>query len=367
MRTDSDCIVRGTPCAGKQAPRGLSLSIMMLFGLLAAAAGLLTTTSAFAQPSPGNNTLDIVVPKPSNGVASGPAGANVSITGTGAQSQTYQLGYALKSDGCANGFQQLQTSPITTKSDGAFSATFAWPNSGTNTGSSYFVCAQNTNSALPPAIAPPLQSGAVFKVLGQDAPDVVVDVAVPSGTPNPSQTPPPSGSYYAGSLVQLTGVNFLPGGTNLQAYVTTSQDFSAGDIQTYQPLVLSNGNSTFSPRSNGGFSVTATMPLSPRGAVFIHVVSTDASGSFPPSLVATQAITVLNPQPTPTPPTPSPNTTTTTTPAGTRTTGTTGTTGNTPDPGNVLAVIGLSGLSIILFIIGIILMTSASAMTRSPR
>jgi hypothetical protein len=33
----------------------------------------------------------------------------------------------------------------------------------------------------------------------------------------------------------------------------------------------------------------------------------------------------------------------------------------------VLAVIGLSGLSIILFIIGIILMTSASAMTRPPR
>ena len=189
MRTDSDRIVRGIPCIVR---RGLALSIMLLFGLLAAAAGLVTTTSASAQPgpSPSSNTLQIVVPKPSNGAVSGPVGTNVSITGVGAQNQPYQLGYALKSDGCSDGFQQLQISPVTTKSDGTFSATFAWPGSGTSQGSGYYVCAQNTNSALTPAITPPLQSDAVFTVLTEDAPpNVEVEVAAPTGSPTRHRRP----------------------------------------------------------------------------------------------------------------------------------------------------------------------------------
>ncbi|HEX6817046.1 MAG TPA: hypothetical protein VF120_01620 [Ktedonobacterales bacterium] len=365
MQILRDTARRGGMGAANPGRRVLSLTATLLLSLLVALAGAVTAAPVAAHPSAGGQSLTIVVPKPSDGVVSGPVGTNVSIKGTGAPNSSYQLGYALKSDQCLSGFQQLQASPVTTKSDGTFSATFAWPSSGTDNGSSYYVCAQNTGG-LPLPVAPTLQSNVTFKVLAQDAPNIALDVAASSGTPNPSQTPPPSGSYYAGSSVQITGANFLPGGTNLQAYVTTSQDFSASDTQTYQPLVLSNGGTTFSSHSNGAFSVTATMPPSPRGAVFLHVVSTDAADSFPPSLIATQAVTVLNPQPTPTPPTPSPSTTTTTTASATPK-GSTGTTGNTPDPGNVLAVIGLSGLSIILFIVGIILMTSASAMARTPR
>lgn len=358
---------RDTTRGGREhASSRILLGATLLVSLLIVMAGLaVTAPTAHAADS----TLHIVVPNPSGNVASGPVGANVSIRGTAQPNHSYQLSLASKDAQCSGSAQQQQQiSTVTAGSDGSFSATFDWPSSGTSSGSSYYVCATDTQS-LQGTLTGPLQSAEVYKVLAQDAPNIAIDVAPPTGTPVATVTPPPSGSFYATSRVQLTGANFVPGGSTLQAYVTTSQNFSVGDTKTYHPLLLDNGNASFTSRSNGAFSVVVTLPQSPRGDVFLHVVSTDSSGSFPPALDADQSITVLNPQPTPTPPTPSPSASVGVTPSTTPHSGGTvpGGQTNTPDPGNVLAVIGLSGLSIILFIVGIILMTSASAMARTQR
>jgi hypothetical protein len=311
-------------------------------------------TAHAASPS-----LDIVVPRPASGVASGPVGANISISGSGTGSHAYQIGYATKAATCSPNIQPLSGVTATAGTDGAFSATFTWPTSGTTRGTSYYICAQDL-APLASALTPAIQSSQVYKVLTGDneTPSIALQAIPPVGaTPPPT---PPDGSYYAQSPVTISGSNFVPGHSTLAAYVTPGQTFAPSDT-SFPQLAVQGGGTTFTSQTNGVFVVTVTLPLSPRGQVYLHVVSTDSTKAFPPALDASQQINLLPPQAaTPTPPTvsttPSPSTT-----AG-QGSGGGGGNGSAPNPSNVLAVIGLSGLSIILFVIGIILMTSASAM-----
>lgn len=341
----------------------VALLLANVVALLVALVGTAPTAHAARSAS---QSLDIVVPKPANGTASGPVGASISVSGVGTPNQTYQLGYAPKSAACSSGMQNLSAT-ATAGSDGTFSATFTWPASGTTRGANYYICAQD-QAPLPSPLTPTIQSAEVFKPLTGDGetPNIVIQAITPPGPADVTPAPtPPDGSYYAASQVSIAGSNFLPGHSTLSAYVTVGSTFAASDPNTYRPLPVQGGGTTFTSQNNGVFQVVVTLPLQPRGQVYLHVVSTDSTKAFPPAMDANQQITLLPPQPTPTPATPtvsttpSPSTTVGTTPGGTDT--------STPNPSNVLAVIGLSGLSIILFVVGIILMTSAGAMPRTPR
>jgi hypothetical protein len=339
--------------------RAALLVVVALVNLTALMLALLGATPAAYAASP---SLHIVVPKPAGTSASGPVGANVSVSGTGDASHSYRLGYAAQGATCASGFQALSLSPVTAKTDGSFSATFPWPSSANASGSSYYVCAQD-QALLGDVVTPPIQSTELFKVVATQPPNIALDVASSSNaTPVPTPT---DGGYFAGSRIEITGTGFLPKSATLQAFVTTSSSFAASDALIYKPLPQDNSGITFSADSNGSFVKIVTLPQFPTGTVYLHVVSTDYTTTFPPSLDAEQQITLDRALPTPTPASPTPITTVAPTPTipghGS------GGQSQPPDASNVLAVIGLSGLSIILFVVGIVLMTSASALPRGSR
>jgi len=345
--------------------RAALLVVIVLLNLSALMVSFLSGAPAAHAASP---SLHIKVPNPSGGIASGPVGANVSVSGTGDANHKYNFGYAAALspaptlDACSQGVKDLQSS-VTAQKDGTFSASFVWPSSAGTRGSSYYICAQD-QAIVGPSLGGAIQSSEVFKVLASEAPNISLDVA-PSSNATPVPTPT-DGGYYAGSRIQITGTNFWPGGVTLRAFVTASQTFSASDAQAYRPLAQDNNNTAFRSDNNGSFVIDVTLPQSPQGVVYLHVVSTDYTSTFPPALDANQQITLAKAQLTPTPSSPTPNTTVTASPPTTP-----GHDGGgqpqTPDPANVLAVIGLSGLSVILFVVGIILMTSASTMPRAPR
>jgi hypothetical protein len=345
--------------------RGGLMAALLLLNLTALSAlfiaGVPTTSAAAASPL---GSISIKVPRVSSGVAQGPVGANVSVEGTGIADHTYQLGYATTDSNCATGISLIPGTTIKASSAGAFSKTFSWPASAGGRGTSYYVCAQDTAPIVPPT--PSIQSTDLFKVSATDAPSIDVSAApvtstAPAGGPVPT---PPDGHFFAGSRVQIVGTNFLPANTQLEAYYTLSGAFSPADPQNFRPLTTDAGGTTFTSQNNGGVAVTVTLPNAPIGQVYLHVVSKDyVAGKYPPSMVATQQIQVDR-APTPTPPTASPSVQITpSVTAG----GGNGGGSNSPDPARVLAVVGLTGLSIILFIVGIILMTSASAMAGQRR
>ncbi len=348
--------------------RAALLVAIVLVNLTALMVALLGGAPAAHAASP---SLHIMVPKPTSNMASGPVGANVSISGVGDPSRTYKIGYAAaltpsppspSLDACSQGFQDLQPAhSVTTQKDGSFSDTFVWPSSAGASGSSYYVCAQESPIVVG-SLNPSIQSSELFKVLASDAPSITINVASSSTNATPVPTPT-DGGYYAGSRIEITGTNFLPSGTALRAYVTVNPSFSASDAHAYRPLLQDNGSATFSSDNSGSFDKIVTLPQSPQGVgVYLHVVSTDNTSTFPPALDAKQQINLDKALPTPTP-SPTPNTTVTISPSTTASHGSNGQPPTrTPDPANVLAVIGLSGLSVILFVIGIILMTSASTM-----
>jgi hypothetical protein len=353
--------------ASKRTAAGFGRAAALIAIVLLNLTALMGTLGASPASAADGVSLHIAVPAPAGGVASGPVGANVSVSGVGVAHHTYQLGYATKEAGCggANAFQPLSTSTVTPQKDGTFSANFEWPSSAGTRNASYYVCAQDQGALANPLVAP-IQSAETFKVLATSAPSIAVDAAPsPNATPIPTTT---DGSYYANSRIEITGTNFLPRSATLQAYVTTSASFSPADAQNYKPLAQDSGSASFNADSNGSFVKIVTLPLFPQGAVYLHVVSTDFTSSFPPALDADQQITLGRALPTATPSSPTPSPSVAATASTTAGTGPGGNQSQPVDPANVLAVVGLSGLSIILFIVGIILMTSASAMPRSgPR
>jgi hypothetical protein len=337
--------------------RGLLVAVALLN--LAALGVALGGPAPTAQADP-LGKLDILVPKPANNAAEGPVGANVSIKGTGAANHTYQLGYATQGDQCASGMQQISDLTVKAKGDGTFSTTFLWPAGASSVGTSYYVCAQDSSLPVAQPVNPPIQSSEVFKVDAAAPPSIRIQTPPPASSATPVPTPT-DGGYYANSTVLISGSNFVPGGAQLEAFVTVTQDITPADVQGAHLL---QATQTIKADGNGDFEVLVTLPSQPQGDVFLHVVSSDGTQNLLPALVATQPIHISRALPTPTP---SPSPTIQPSPSGTAGSGTGTGTRRPPDPSGVLAVVGLSGLSIILFIVGIILMTSASAMPRNAQ
>jgi hypothetical protein len=344
---------------GARIGHALLMALLVLL-TLAALCLALDVTPAAAHPA-ASPALHILLPRPASGnpaLAEGPVGANVSVKGAGlASSHTYALGYARQGDGCIpNAVNSISGASATADGNGTFTTTFAWPTDASNIGATYYICA--TDQAA--VVSLPLQSSELFKVDAASAPTFTIDpnpVTDPNATPVPTVSPT---GFSGGTKVRLTGQNFLPGHTTLLVYVTLSQQFSPQDFQPGRALQTADGSPILS-QSDGTFSAVVVLPIGFSSDVYVHVVSNDGTSNLVPSLVATQQ-THIGPAITPTPGGPTP--TTQPQPSVTTTPGNGGGGGKTPDAANVLAVIGLSGLSIILFIVGIILMTSASAMPR---
>lgn len=340
----------------------------LLGGALAAAWALLLAfsvaapvNSAHAAAFKDSGTLNIVVPSAGNGGASGPVGTYVTVqAGNLTPGAGYKLGVALKDAGCQGGFTDINQS-ATADSTGGFVATFQWPTSASDTGSSYYVCAQSqTDNSFN-------SSASAFTVLSARAPTVSIKRVAPpvgAGTPTSinSPQPLPSGVFQAGDYVQITGKSFLPGGTALAVYLTTQQITSAQDVQSLTPLPAADGSSIGSDDS-GSFVVVVQIPPQTQSPAqyYLYVASTDSDPTTkaPPSLEASKRILVeAAPTPTATPtntPTAQP---TATTPA---TSGnTTGGNGGKPTG----AIIGLGIASVVLFILGVILLASAATTPR---
>jgi hypothetical protein len=295
--------------------------------LLAAlvALSLLGIAPADAHAHDEGNQATLSIQRPN----SGPVGAHV----VGAakyftSSHTFALGYILSGNNCLLNFTAIpDASTFTVKSDGTATFTFVWPATDTGT---YFVCARDVANVT----IPPVQSNNHFVVLGTTAPAIEVTSAPgDSGTPTPTS----NDTYYPGSEVQVTGTNFLPGGTTVGVFYS--------GVQSELGTLLSSG---INADTQGGFITTVKLPDFRTGVLYLHAATLDASNGLPPSLQADAQITVsLAPTATTTPsPTPSPTATvppTTTTPP---------TTGNGGDGPRTAGIVGLSSLSVLLLGLG---------------
>lgn len=337
----------------------------MLLAITLGAAWTLLLALAFSAPAHAQSataqddsgSLRIVVPSSSNGGPAGPVGTYVTVQGGSlTPNATFKLGVALQDAGCQGGFTDLGMNPVQADSSGSLLKTFRWPSGINNTGSSYNICLQDlSGGAL-------VQSNETFTVLGPNAPTITLAHTQPTpgpGTPAPATTPSlPNSVYYAGDYAQITGSNFLPGGTDLAAYLTTKPITSAQDLQSATPLQTTGG--TISAGNDGSFTATVQIqPPSPNAAqYYLYVVSSDADATTNarPSLEAERQIRV-QPAPTPTPTAtatarPSP----TATPTGNGGGNTAGGDGKPPKS----VIIGLGVASVVLFIIGVILLASAA-------
>lgn len=325
----------------------LGLNLAALLGSL-----LLSATLAHAD-SPGS--VNIIVPKPASKVARGPVGANVSISGVGTPKHSYQLGYAPAASTCAAS-ADIPSAVTVADSDGKFAVTFLWPSGASAIGASYSVCALDKTDPTPP---PAIESSQLFQVAASGAPTITL--SQPVATPVSGVTPvptPESGTFYAGSSLQIVGANFVPGKTPLLVYVTATEEFRPGDLAS-RPLATADGGAT-TPDDAGAFTAVVVLPGAVLGNLYIHVVSNDGTATLLPALIATQPL-VIKQKPTPTPPTPTatPKATPSPTPIGAST--------GAPSLGNIFGVLGLGCLSVVLFILGIGLIMSASGATRNTR
>ncbi|HEU5347064.1 MAG TPA: hypothetical protein VFU63_00495, partial [Ktedonobacterales bacterium] len=329
---------------------GLLIAPMMVL-LIVGSAQLAPTVRADSA----TGSMHVVVPAPStdNTTVQGTVGTNVSIASNQATANaTYNLGWARRSTGCAGGFTPLTNGMTTVTADdgGNFTATFVWPDAAGHVGAYYLICAGDTANPLDMITA-----DQAIQVLGSSPPTVALSQA-PSSTHSGE-------AYDAGGPVEVQGRGFLPQGTQIAIFVTTRETFDPQDFQSGNALKTEDG-SPITSDGQGQFTAIVTLPTIVTGQLFLHAVSTDAvssgQASFPPSLVATQTIHINQPpQPTPTVQ-PSP----TATPA-TSGTGTKDTKGQ--NNGLRIAAIALLGvLSLILFIIGGILIASATIGPRNP-
>lgn len=355
---------------GRRSPAMYRVSRMprTLLAVALGAAWALLLALAFSAPAHAqtatarddSGSLRIVVPTSSNGGPAGPVGTYVTVQGGSlTPNGTFKLGVALQDAGCQGGFTDLGMNPVPADSSGGLLKTFRWPSSINNTGSSYYVCLQDLSGGSF------VQSNETFTVLGGSEPAITLAHTQPTpgpGTPTPATTPPQTGNvYHIGDYAQITGSNFLPGGTNLAVYLTTKPIISAQDLQSATPLQAIGG--TISSDDSGSF--TATVQIQPPSATtapyYLYVVSgdADAATNARPSLEAERQIRV---QPAPTP---TATATATSTPAATPTvTGNGGGAGNGGGGTPKGAIIGLGIASVVLFIIGVILLASAAT---SPR
>jgi hypothetical protein len=339
----------------------LTLLVLALIATLAILGTLpdsvLSVETARAE-TPG--TLSIFVPVPnSSGAAFGPVGANVTITGSGlTPSVAFQLGAATSDAGCtAFGFQPFTGDTVNTDSSGNFQTTFTWPSSLATSGTTYYICAEDTSSTF-------TQSQSTFEVDGNSAPAITGAKLVPGPTPGPGTPTLPTNAFYPGSTVEIDGSNFFPGSTTIKAYLTTSQISQPSDFTNATELTAVTGQPITSD-SNGQVTATVQIPGSQAtGIYYLYLVSADGAANgqnaLPALMAASSSITLQTAPPAPT--------ATATTVAATPTTATSTTTGtgpsNGPGPGKLAAVVGLGGLSVVLFILGVMLLASAATLPR---
>ena len=343
--------------------RRLALALTATCAMLLALAVAAPAHSAHAATLHDSGALRIVVPSGNNGSPAGPVGTYVTVQASSlTPNGDYKLGVALQDAGCQGGFTDLgQTT--TADSTGSIVTTFQWPESAKATGSSYVVCAQSQadNSFE--------TSDSAFTVLSDKSPSIGIKrVAPPAGTSTPTASTPqplPNGVFQAGDYVQITGRDFLPGGTGLAVYLSTQQIKTAQDVQSLTPLPTADGSSV-SSNASGSFVAIVQIPAQTQSPsqYYLYVTSTDGDSTTkaPPSLEAYKQI-LVEPAPAPTAtPTNTPTPTVTATPAtGGSSTGGTG--GGKPTG----AIIALGVASILLFILGVILLASAATTPRQAQ
>lgn len=348
------------------APRRSALALIALLccTLLLAGVALAVPLAHAAQPAD-SGALTIVVPAPGgNNVSQGPVGANVSVSASGlASGDSYQLGYAQQSIGCASGFTAVAgTGPLPANGDGSLTATIAWPSDANAVGSSYYLCLSDTTTPTNPNVP----STQVFRVESSSAPSITITTATPpSVTGTATATTPANGTttVQAGSQVSITGQNFVPDNTQLAAYLTLSGTPSTGELKQGKL----GGCAPFSSQGGGTVSTTCTLPTTNTGPWYLIVASTGGSAKFPPALEAAAPLSIVPaPNATATPSvtaTASPSPKPSTTPRG-------GTGGGHTSSGatsnEVAGVIGLSALAIILFVVGVLLLASTLTTPRRP-
>ena len=326
--------------AYRAAARGLVLGVALAALALAAAGGSPSLAAAHPQDTP---TVGIVIPAPnSNGVARGPVGANLTITGSGfTDGHTYQLGYAPQSQGCGTSGSTLPTfaNGAVTTSGGTFTTTVQWPAGAANVDGQYSICVTDSTDAT----QPPMQSSDIFRVVAANQPTFKL---VDASTSAPLQGPPYL--VYIGSQVTISGQNFAPGDLTLQVYLSQQPIKSGSDFNSATPLNTTN-RTAITTQDTGNVTATVQIPASVSAGTYnLYLVSTDRQGSSLPSLMASVQATLAQ-QPTATPkPSPTATPKATPIPGGTSSTG--------PGLGRTLGVIGLSLLSLILLIAGVLLL-----------
>ncbi|HEV2238001.1 MAG TPA: hypothetical protein VGR57_15175, partial [Ktedonobacterales bacterium] len=207
------------------------------WALLAAlvALGLVGVAPARAHARTQGSSQTLSIQRPT----SGPVGAHIVGAAKGfPANHTYALGYESQSaiGGCAVNFNSIpDAATFTIKSDGTATFTFVWPATDSGT---YNICARDTS----PDFSTPTQSNNHFIVLGTTAPAIQVTSAPgDSGTPTPTS----NNTYYPGSEIQVTGTNFLPGGTTVGIFYS--------GVQSELGTLL---GSDINADTQGGFSTT---------------------------------------------------------------------------------------------------------------
>jgi hypothetical protein len=316
-----------------------------------------------------NGSLTITIPSAENGTAEGPVGANVTVVGAGLTAgDSYKFGYSPSYSTCSAVFDPFNISSQSAAPDGTLRQTIIWPQEADAVGTSYYICVRDvTNNS-----APTVQSSQLYKVDTAAAPRINVKVAPQptpgAGTPTTSPSAPqPSGVFYSGQEVTVTGENFVPGGQDLSIYITRNKVDSVADLQAGAQLSLSSGSgATFSADETGAFSQTVTITQPSSGSLphefYLYVVSSDATSTAPPALTAFQKFKMQSPPATPTPTTAIP----TATPSTPSTGGTTAN-NNGGSSGNMTTAIIFGVVSVVLFIAGVALLASAMASPSVPR
>lgn len=330
------------------AARWLVLGVALaLLAALAAVGGSPSLASARPRDTP---SISIQIPIPNNGVAQGPVGANLTLSGSGfTDGHTYQLGYTPQGQSCGTNSSAVPTfaKGTVTSANGAFSATVQWPAGAANVNGKYAICALDTTDTT----QPPVQSSDLFQVVAASAPSFILQ--------NPSTSAPLQGPPYAvqvGSQVTISGQNFAPGGLTLQVFLARHQIKTLSDLNNATQLNTTN-TTAISTQATGDVTATIQMPASvTSGTYYLYLISADTQGLGLPSLMAFVQVTIV-PQPTATPQ-PSP----TATPKA-KATPTTGNTSGGTSAGKVLGVVGLSLLSLLLLIAGVLLLAGGPRRT----
>jgi hypothetical protein len=337
---------RAQPISGS---RWSGLLMLMLMMVLLAMGSVSTARTAHADST---GSMHVVVPAPSadNKTVAGPLRTNVSVSASQVTAGArYSLGWANPSDGCANGFQGFESgdTSVTADNSGTFVATVIWPGTASDTTTQYLICARDIANPTTNVITCDQQ----YQVLVAGRPHfALAPVSKTKAT-----------GYSAGGAVRIDGVNFVPGNTPIDVFVTTSATFAAADFQPDLALKTQDG-SPITSDAQGSFTATVLLPLSPTGQLFIYVVSADGVPNgptpFPPSLVVNRAILIGEAQPTPSAQ-PSPTVAVSPNPKPHKSA--------FPDhPRRILAIVLLGVLSLILFIVGGVLIASVALKPRTP-